>query len=354
MSRAFIATLSVMALFPFAAIAGDLRSDANAVFKPITLAAAAKAVKNNDLTPAKIELGKQLFFDPRISSSQLISCNSCHNLSLGGVDAGSTSIGHGWQKGPRRAPTVLNAVFNVGQFWDGRAEDLKAQAKGPVQAGVEMNNTPANVEATLNSIPGYVASFQKAFPGDNKAANFDNFAKAIEAFESTLVTPGSRLDKFLGGDEAALDATQKKGLRLFMDKGCSGCHDGVNVGGGNYTQFGAVAKPAAAILPEADKGRFNVTKSPADVFSFRVAPLRNVALRAPYFHTGHVWTLEEAVNVMAKSQLGVELAPDETTAIVAFLGALTGDQPKVEYPVLPGRTNATPQPQQEIAAKHAH
>jgi cytochrome c peroxidase len=223
-----------------------------------------------------------------------------------------------------------------------------------VQAGVEMNNTPANVEATLNSIPGYVASFQKAFPGDNKAANFDNFAKAIEAFESTLVTPGSRLDKFLGGDEAALDATQKKGLRLFMDKGCSGCHDGVNVGGGNYTQFGAVAKPAAAILPEADKGRFNVTKSPADVFSFRVAPLRNVALRAPYFHTGQVWTLEEAVNVMAKSQLGVELAPDETTAIVAFLGALTGDQPKVEYPVLPGRTNATPQPQQEIAAKHAH
>ncbi|WP_036290913.1 cytochrome-c peroxidase [Methylosinus sp. PW1] len=354
MSRAFIAALSALALVPFAAVAGDLRSDANAVFKPITPAAATKAVKNNDVTPAKIELGKQLFFDPRISSSQLISCNSCHNLSLGGVDAGSTSIGHGWQKGPRRAPTVLNAVFNAAQFWDGRAEDLKAQAKGPVQAGVEMNNTPANVEATLNSIPGYVASFQKAFPGDNKAASFDNFAKAIEAFESTLVTPNSRLDKFLGGDEAALDATQKKGLRLFLDKGCSACHDGVNVGGGNYTQFGAVSKPAAAILPEADKGRFNVTKSPADVFSFRVAPLRNVALRAPYFHTGQVWTLEEAVNVMAKTQLGLELAPDETSAIVAFLGALTGDQPKVEYPVLPGRTNATPQPQQEIAAKHAH
>ncbi|MBU3890874.1 cytochrome-c peroxidase [Methylosinus sporium] len=354
MSRAFIAALSAMALIPFAAVAGDLRSDANAVFKPVTAAAAAKAVKNNELTPAKIELGKELFFDPRISSSQLISCNSCHNLSLGGVDAGSTSIGHGWQKGPRRAPTVLNAVFNVAQFWDGRSEDLKAQAKGPVQAGVEMNNTPSNVEATLNSIPAYVASFQKAFPGDNKPASFDNFAKAIEAFEATLVTPNSRLDKFLAGDEAALDATQKKGLRLFIDKGCSGCHDGVNAGGGNYAQFGAVEKPSAAILPEADKGRFAVTKSPADVFSFRVAPLRNVALRAPYFHTGQVWTLEEAVEVMAKSQLGVQLAPDETTAIVAFLGALTGDQPKVDYPVLPARTNATPKPQQELATKHAH
>src|SRR5690606_15103145 len=188
----------------------------------------------------KIELGKQLFFDPRISRSQIISCNSCHNLSLGGVDAGSTSIGHGWQKGPRRAPTVLNAVFNVAQFWDGRAEDLKAQAKGPVQASVEMNNTPANVEKTLNSIPEYVAAFRKAFPFETQPANFDNFAKAVEAFEATLITPNSRFDKFLTGDDAALDATEKKGLRLFLDKGCASCHSGVNVGGNAYFKFGVV------------------------------------------------------------------------------------------------------------------
>ncbi|MBY6243455.1 cytochrome-c peroxidase [Methylosinus sp. Sm6] len=346
MSRSFVASLSAMLLLPAAAMAGDLRADANALFAPITSAAAAKAVKSNEITPAKIELGKKLFFDPRMSSSQIISCNSCHNLSLGGVDAGSTSIGHGWQKGPRRAPTVLNAVFNVAQFWDGRAPDLKTQAKGPVQAGVEMNNTPANVEATLNSIPAYVAEFKKAFPSDAKPANFDNFALAIEAFEATLITPGSRFDKFLAGDEAALDATEKQGLRLFMDKGCVSCHGGVNVGGAGYFPFGVAQKPSADVLPAADKGRAAVTKSASDDYVFRASPLRNVALRAPYFHTGSVWTLEEAVSIMAADQLGVKLAGDETKAIVAFLGSLTGEQPRVDYPVLPGRTNDTPRPAQ--------
>lgn len=350
MSRSFFASLSAMLVLPAAAMAGDLRADANAVFAPITPAAAAKAVKDNELTPAKIELGKKLFFDPRMSASQIISCNSCHNLSLGGVDAGSTSIGHGWQKGPRRAPTVLNAVFNGAQFWDGRAPDLKTQAKGPVQAGVEMNNTPANVEATLNSIPGYVAEFKKAFPNDAKPANFDNFALAIEAFEATLITPGARFDKFLAGDEAALDATEKQGLRLFMDKGCGGCHGGVNVGGSDYFTFGVAEKPRPELLPAADKGRAAVTKSFSDEYAYRAAPLRNVALRAPYFHTGAVWTLEEAVQVMATSQLGVKLSGDETKAIVAFLGSLTGEQPRVDYPVLPARTNATPHPMQTTSA----
>jgi cytochrome c peroxidase len=350
MSRSFFASLSAMLVLPAAAMAGDLRADANAVFAPITPAAAAKAVKDNELTPAKIELGKKLFFDPRMSASQIISCNSCHNLSLGGVDAGSTSIGHGWQKGPRRAPTVLNAVFNGAQFWDGRAPDLKTQAKGPVQAGVEMNNTPANVEATLSSIPGYVAEFKKAFPNDAKPANFDNFALAIEAFEATLITPGARFDKFLAGDEAALDATEKQGLRLFMDKGCGGCHGGVNVGGSDYFTFGVAEKPRPELLPATDKGRAAVTKSFSDEYAYRAAPLRNVALRAPYFHTGAVWTLEEAVQVMAASQLGVKLSGDETKAIVAFLGSLTGEQPRVDYPVLPARTNATPHPMQTTSS----
>lgn len=345
MSRSFLASLAAAALLPFAANAGDLRQDASAAFQPVTAAAAVKAVKNNEVTPAKVELGKDLFFDPRMSRSQIISCNSCHNLALGGVDAGSTSIGHGWQKGPRRAPTVLNAVFNIAQFWDGRAEDLKTQAKGPVQAGVEMNNTPANVEKTLNSIPEYVAKFKAAFPGDPQPANFDNFAKAIEAFEATLVTPGSRLDKFLAGDDAAMNEQEKKGLRLFLDAGCSSCHNGVNVGGNGYYPFGVVEKPSAEILPPGDKGRAAVTKTATDEYVFRAGPLRNVALRAPYFHTGSVWTLEEAVAVMGAGQLGKKLTADEVSAIVAFLGSLTGDQPKIEYPILPARTKDTPRPQ---------
>ena len=167
--------------------ADDLMQAAQQSFKPIP--SAVPAVKGNAVTREKVELGKMLFFDPRLSASQIISCNSCHNLGTGGVDAGPTSIGHAWQKGPRRAPTVFNAVFNIAQFWDGRAEDLKAQAKGPMQAGVEMNATPALIEATLSSIPGYVEQFKKAFPQEASLVTFDNIAKALEAFEATLITP---------------------------------------------------------------------------------------------------------------------------------------------------------------------
>jgi cytochrome c peroxidase len=344
MSRLWIASVTASLLFPVLAQAGDLRADANAVFKPIDASSVNAVVKNNAITPAKVELGHKLFFDPRLSKSQVISCNSCHNLGTGGVDAGPTSIGHGWAKGPRRAPTVLNAVFNVAQFWDGRAVDLKAQAKGPVQADVEMNNTPAAVEATLKSMPAYVAEFKAAFPNDANAVSFDNMANAIEAFEATLTTPNSRFDKFLTGDANAINDVEKKGLRLFIDKGCAGCHGGVNVGGDGYHPFGVAEKPDALIMPVADRGRYKVTKDEADAFVFRSAPLRNVALRAPYFHSGAVWTLEEAVDVMAKDQLGVALTPDENGAIVAFLGTLNGEQPKVSYPVLPARTKDTPRP----------
>jgi cytochrome c peroxidase len=345
MSRSWIASLSAIFLFPLAAAAGDLQQDAAAVFKPIDASSVAAQVKNNDVTPAKVELGRKLFFEPRLSKSQLLSCATCHNLSTGGVDAGPTSVGHGWQKGPRRAPTVLNAVFNVAQFWDGRAEDLKAQAKGPVQASVEMNNTPAAVEATLRSIPAYVAEFQKAFPNDPAPVSFDNMAKSIEAFETTLITPNARFDHFLKGDASALSDLEKTGLRLFIDKGCAGCHGGVNLGGAAYFPFGVAQNPSELIRPAADKGRSAVTKSSADDFVFRAAPLRNVALRAPYFHTGQVWTLEEAVNLMAADQLNETLTPDQTGAIVAFLGALTGDQPRIEYPILPPRGKDTPHPQ---------
>ncbi|HVB35060.1 MAG TPA: cytochrome-c peroxidase [Patescibacteria group bacterium] len=324
--------------------ADDLMQKAQQTFKPIPTAI--PAVKGNTITPEKIELGKMLFFDPRLSASQVISCNTCHNLSTGGVDAGPTSIGHAWQKGPRRAPTVFDAVFNVAQFWDGRAADLKAQAKGPLQASVEMNSTPALIEATLKSMPGYVEQFKKAFPQDASPVTFDNVSKALEAFEATLITPGSRFDRFLEGDANSLNAQEKEGLKLFMDKGCSACHNGINVGGMSYYPFGVVEKPGADVLPPNDKGRFAVTKTASDEYVFRAAPLRNVALRAPYFHSGQVWSLKQAVGIMGSSQLGQTLTDQQEDAIVAFLKTLTGKQPRVELPVLPPRTDATPLPKQ--------
>jgi len=340
----YAASLSIFFAVGLSGRADDLMQAAQQRFKPIP--ATVPTVKDNPVTPEKIELGKMLFFDPRLSASQIISCNSCHNLSTGGVDAGPTSIGHAWQKGPRRAPTVFNAVFNIAQFWDGRAEDLKAQAKGPLQASVEMNATPSQVEATLRSMPGYVEEFKRAFPREASPVTFDNVAKALEAFEATLITPGSRFDKFLEGDANALNAHEREGLKLFMDKGCSMCHNGINVGGMAYFPFGVVEKPGADILPPNDKGRFAVTKTASDEYVFRAGPLRNVAIRAPYFHSGRVWSLKQAVGIMGSSQLGQKLTEREEDAIVAFLQTLTGKQPRIELPVLPLRTDATPLPKQ--------
>jgi cytochrome c peroxidase len=302
-------------------------------------------VTDNALTREKITLGTMLFFDPRISASGVISCNTCHNLGTGGDDNLPTSVGHGWQKGPRNAPTVLNAVYNKAQFWDGRAEDLKAQAKGPVQAGVEMANKPAAVVETLKSMPEYVERFGRAFPGEADPVTFDNMARAIEAFEATLVTPGSPFDTWIEGNDNAMTAEEKLGLNLFVSKGCTACHTGVNVGGQNYYPFGLIKRPGADILPPEDKGRFEVTKTASDEYVFRAAPLRNVAITAPYFHSGQVWDLEQAVSIMGTAQLGTQLKDDEAQLIAAFLGSLTGEQPRVEYPILPVETAATPKPQ---------
>lgn len=335
-----------------------LREKANKVFKPIPEKIKTK-ISDNAVTPEKIELGRHLFFEPRLSKSGFLSCNSCHNLGLGGDDNQSKSIGHNWKHGGRNAPTVFNAVYNVAQFWDGRADDLKAQAKGPVQASVEMNNTPAEVEKTLRSIPEYVAMFEKAFPETEKKTDdepatdksakevvtFDNMARAIEAFEATLITPDSGFDKFLKGDDTAMTAQQKKGLDLFMNKGCASCHNGVNLGGQAYFPFGLAAKPNDKVLPKGDKGRFEVTKTKSDDYVFRAAPLRNVALGAPYFHSGQVWDLHEAVSIMANSQLGTKLTADEINDVVAFLESLTGEQPRVVHPILPRETATTPKPQ---------
>ncbi len=343
-TKLFLATAAAaaFAVTTTAAFADELMKDAQGLFKPIP--SMVPAVKDNAVTRDKVALGKALFFDPRLSASGLLSCNTCHNLGMGGDDNLETSVGHGWQKGPRNAPTVFNAVFNIAQFWDGRAEDLKAQAKGPVQAGVEMNNTPAQVEKTLSSIPEYVEMFKVSFPGEKSPVTFDNMAKAIEAFEATLITPASRFDQYLEGNANVLTAQEKNGLDLFIRKGCVSCHGGINVGGESYHPFGVVEKPGSDILPPDDKGRFAVTKTADDSYVFRAGPLRNIELTAPYFHSGKVWDLEQAVAIMGVSQLGHKLDDKEVKDITAFLKTLTGEQPRIEYPIMPPSTAATPKP----------
>ncbi|RLB68871.1 MAG: cytochrome C peroxidase [Deltaproteobacteria bacterium] len=319
----------------------SLMKEAQEYFKPIP--AAAPILKGNPATPAKVELGKILYFEPRLSRSALISCNTCHNVGLGGADFQETSTGHGWRKGPRNAPTVLNSVYNVAQFWDGRAKDLAEQAKGPVQASVEMNNKPEMVVKTLKSMPEYITLFKKAFPGEKDPVTFDNMAKAIEVFEATLVTPDSPFDKFLKGDAAALNAKEQKGLATFIDKGCSDCHGGINMGGDDYYNFGVIKVPASRLVAD-DKGRFKVTQKAGDEFAFKSPSLRNIELTTPYFHSGKVWNLKAAVVVMSTAQLESSLKKDEVDNVVAFLKATTGKQPAVMHPIMPKPTDKTPQP----------
>jgi cytochrome c peroxidase len=340
--------LPLLAVVGASSVQDELMQRAQAVFEP--LPESPPALAETPITPEAVELGKMLYFDPRLSSSWLISCNTCHNMGLGGVDLLETSIGHGWQKGPRNAPTVLNSVLNIAQFWDGRAADLKEQAMGPVQAAVEMNNTPERAVATLQSIPEYVERFSTVFAGDEDPVTFENMAAAIEAFEATLLTPDSRFDQYLKGNGRALGAMEKQGLRLFMDKGCAACHGGVNVGGAGYYPFGVVEKPGSDILPPEDKGRFAVTQTASDEYVFKSPTLRNIELTPPYFHSGKVWSLAQAVGIMGSAQLGQTLDEDETQAITAFLNTLTGEQPIVEYPILPTHTKATPKPDVSVAA----
>lgn len=343
--RRLIPALFMSTMLISSATADELHETALEYFKP--LPSTIPSVRDNPITPEKIALGKALFFEPRLSASGVFSCYSCHNLTTGGDDNLETSIGHGWQKGPRNSPTVFNAVLNIAQFWDGRAEDLREQAKGPIQAGVEMANTPDNVVATLKSMPQYETWFSDAFQGEAEPVSFDNMAKAIEAFEATLLTPAP-FDAFLNGNEEALTADARLGLELFIEKGCVACHSGVNLGGQEYYPFGLVEKPGADILPVGDKGRFEVTETIDDAYVFRASPLRMVSVTAPYFHSGKVWDLKVAVQIMAESQLGEELTDEEADALVAFLGSLTGNVPEVTLPVLPAETSATPRPTAEV------
>jgi cytochrome c peroxidase len=319
-----------------------LMKQAQGLFKP--LPTTPPPLPGNTSTPVKVDLGKMLYFEPRLSESHSISCNSCHMIGMGGVDLQETSLGHRWQHGGRNAPTVYNAVFDVAQFWDGRAKDLEQQAGGPLVNPVEMDTTETHVVEQLKGIPGYAPLFAKAFPGTGDPITFDNVRRAIAAFEATLITPGAPFDRYLDGDGNALDAKQQEGLALFIDKGCAACHRGINVGGGMYAPFGVVERPGADILPPGDKGRFAVTKTVSDEYVFRVPALRNVVLTAPYFHTGKVWDLHQAVAIMGSSQLGTKLTDQEVARIVDFLGALTGKQPVVTLPILPPSVATTPRP----------
>ena len=290
--------------------------------------------------PAMVELGKKLWFDPRLSKSGFISCNSCHNLSMGGSDNLKTSIGHNWAEGPINSPTVLNSSMNVAQFWDGRAGSLKEQAGGPIANPMEMAFTHELAVDMLNSIPGDQAEIKQVFKTD-KIDN-DQVTKAIAAFEETLVTPNSRFDKWLKGDQTALTKDELEGYVLFRDSGCVACHNGVAVGGNSFQRMGLV-EPYKTDNPA--EGRVAVTGADADRFNFKVPTLRNVELTYPYFHDGAAGTLSEAVDTMGRIQLGKKFTPEENAKIVAFLKTLTGDQPQLTMPILPPSSDKTPRPE---------
>ena len=287
----------------------------------------------------KVELGKKLWFEPRLSMSGIISCNTCHNLSMGGTDNLKTSIGHGWKAGPVNSPTVFNSSLAIAQFWDGRAADLKEQAGGPIQADVEMNMPHTLAVGILQSIPGYVDEFRRVYGKDK--IDIDMITDSIAEFEKTLVTPNARFDKWLAGDDKALTEKELAGYTLFKESGCVACHNGPAAGGTSFQRMGVV-EPYKTSSPA--EGRSAVTGVDADRFNFKVPTLRNVELTYPYFHDGQAATLEEAVDIMGRLQLGRTYSADEIGSIVAFLKTLTGELPQIAMPILPPSSNETPRP----------
>lgn len=289
-----------------------------------------------------VSLGQMLYFDPRLSKNQDLSCNTCHLLDKFGVDGAKVSTGHKGQKGGRNAPTVYNAAGHFVQFWDGRSPSIEHQATQPVQNPVEMAMPGEKAVAeVLESIPGYQAAFAKAFPQSRPAATLTNAGIAIGAFERKLATPG-RWDKFLKGDGGALTQPEQDGFQKFVTTGCPTCHGGTLLGGNSYQKLGAV-EPWPN---QADTGRMSVTKAETDKMMFKVPSLRNIAETAPYFHDSSASTLEEAVTLMAKHQLGKVVTNEEVASIVTFLKALTGEIPEAltKKPELPASSPTTPKP----------
>lgn len=296
----------------------------------------------NPLTAAKVDLGRALFFEPRLSKNQDVSCNTCHRLDAYGVDGLPTSRGHRGQRGTRNAPTVYNAAGFFAQFWDGRMDTVEQQALGPIMNPVEMA-LPSEKHGVqvLKSIPQYRAWFKQAFPDETDPVTFANVGRAIGAFERRLTTP-SRWDDYLRGNQRALDTRELEGLKLFTNIGCMVCHTGEFVGGAMYQKVGIVEEWPN----QKDQGRFEVTKQETDRMMFKVPTLRNAAKTAPYFHDGSVATLDEAVRRMAKYQLGLSLTEYEVGDVVAWLGSLTGELPAdyIKAPTLPASSPETPAP----------
>ncbi len=294
---------------------------------------------------AREELGKQLYFDPRLSKSGTVSCNSCHNVMAGGDDNRPVSVGVDGKVGGRSAPTVWNATLLSVQFWDGRAATLEDQAKGPLVNPVEMAMGSHDlVVRRIADIPDYRQAFERAFPGEASPLTIDNVARAVASYERTLIAMNSPYDKFVAGDSSALGPAARRGYQVALSTGCVTCHSGRNFAGpelekgqGFYMKFPGnpgLAYDAEYRLTE-DAGRYGVTKDEADRNVWRVPTLRNVALTAPYFHNGSVPTLDEAVRVMAKTQMGRDLTDAEAADVVEFLKSLTGEFPAQTMPRLP-------------------
>lgn len=334
---AIAATSTLVGIIPAEAADSDVQllQDAQRIFKPLPKDA---ATAEFPITPERVELGRKLFFDPRISADGTVSCSRCHQAALYATDALPKAKGVFDRVNDRRAPTVLNAALQFKEHWRGDRENVEDQATraplGPASFG---EPDDATAMAKVKAIPGYTELFQKAFPGQPDPVTIGNWGKAIGAFERTLITP-ARFDEYLAGNSQALSGPERQGLRTFMNTGCGGCHNGAVVGGGRFAKFGVVEdywkETGSQVI---DKGRFDVTKNPADMYVFKVPGLRNVAMVRPYFHDGSVRTLPEAVRVMAKVQLGKTLSAEDTAAIVTFLGSLTGKLPPsfAESPVLP-------------------
>lgn len=283
---------------------------------------------DNSLTDEKIELGKMLFFEPRISASGVISCATCHNPALGWTDRIPLSTGHEGQVGRRNTPTVLNSGFFEAQFWDGREPDLEGQALGPIEDEIEMAMDLEHAVERLGAFDEYQAAFEAAYPDADEPISQDGIAQALASFQRTLNTPNSPFDRYLRGDDDAMSEAQKRGMASFVDNGCVACHNGPALTDSSFHRFE---------LPEAatDKGRYEVTGDESDKYAFKTPTLRNVAVTYPYFHNGSVEELTEAIQLMAREMLGTELDDDEADDLKQFMHALTGKMPDFELPALP-------------------
>ena len=276
-----------------------------------------------ELDPAKVALGEKLYHDPRLSGNDTISCASCHDLGKGGTDQLPFSVGIGGALGGINSPTTFNSGFNFVQFWDGRARTLEEQAAGPIHNPLEMGSSWPEVIAKLAADPLYRQAFAASYPDGISA---ENITAAIGTFEKSLITPNAPFDRYLRGEKEAIGTAAREGYRLFKEFGCIACHQGINIGGNMFQTLGVMEdyfthRP----ITDADRGRYNVTGRPWNMYQFKVPTLRNIALTFPYLHDGSAATLKEVLAVMWSSQLGRKLQEDEAELIIEFLKTLTGE-----------------------------